>query len=580
MTPIEVDVKTCDINTTADDSERPARPMPRRLRARSLSGLLCGGWGESLSSQMTRVSTEGALRTTAALSIACALAALTACSTTAKDTASRGTWVEVRSPRFVLWTNGDAERASRLVADLERFHQVLLRTTNAEERVGSPRLRIFLARHNSAFKAWSGAGKTTAGLFVATERGNFALVDGSSAATADRGQDPGAHILFHEYTHYVMAMQGARVPSWYNEGFAEYMATTAFRQDGSYTLGCPPIERTQWAEHLSWLPIGRVMDSPNVAEFLQKSSARSDSYAQSWYAVHYFSADSERQTQLRRYLASWAGGQPGEAAAQQAFGMSYEQLDALLRDYSQSLAFDCLRINPTMPLTKPRVETRPMSTAEAHRHVGDLLLALFGPTDQALENLEEAAKLAPGDASISIALARVHARKAESGDAAAEAALAKAEEYLKAAEKLAADDAERFAVQGDVHRLRARALRAVADPKATDEVKRARSAYRKAVHRDQTLAEALFGLGLTYLIEDDGAEEGQIALEGAAYLLPLDTQVAAALGSLQLARGNNLQAIAPLQYVLDWSKDEKQRDAARRALEQLRTGAVEAAPAH
>jgi hypothetical protein len=446
------------------------------------------------------------------------------------------------------------------------------RNTNAEERVGAPPLRIIRARHTGAFQAWAKGHRTLAGLFVPTERGNFALVDGSASSLVERGQAPGAHILFHEYTHYVMAMQGARVPSWYNEGFAEYMATTTFRDDGSYTLGCPPVDRTQWVAHLEWLPIGRVMDSENVAEFVQKTSARNDSYAQSWYAVHYFNADAARQALLHRYLTAYAGGARGESSAQTALGMDYAQLDTVLRDYSQSPGFECLRIEPKQPLAAPRVTTRPMSTAEAHQHVGDLLLALFGPNEEALENLEQAAKLAPGEAKNLIALARAHARKAEARGDDFEAQLAKAAEHLQAAEKLAADDPERLAVQGDLHRMRARSLLDNGDPAAAEELKRARSAYRKAIHKDDTLAEALFGLGLTYLIEDDGAEEGQVALEGAAYLLPLDTQIAAALASLQLTRGNLLQAIAPLQYVLDWSKNEQQRSAAKEALEKIRTG--------
>ena len=497
----------------------------------------------------------------------------TACATTATETASKGHWVEIRSQRFVLWTDGDPTRGSRMVEDLERFHQVMQRSTNAEERVGAPPLRIFLARHTSSFRAWFPAHKLLTGLFVPTERGNFALIDGSGGG-AGPGQAPGQHILFHEYTHYVMAMQGARVPSWYNEGFAEYMATTTFRDDGSYTLGCPPVDRVQWIDHLEWLPISRVMDSDNVAELIQKRNSRSDSYAQSWYAVHYFSADSERQQQLKRYLSRWSGGMKGEAAVEGTLGESYTQLDTMLHNYAQSPGFECLRIDPRQPLAEPRVTTRPMSTAEAHHHVGDLLLSLFGPTDEALQNLEEAARLAPGDAKNLIALARAHARRAEAGGEGAAAALAKADEYVQSTARMAPDDAERLAVEGDVHRLKAIALRAVGDTAATDELKKARSAYRKAVHRDDTQADALFGLGLTYLIDDDGGEEGQVALEGAAYLLPLDTQVAVALGSLQLARGNQLQAIAPLQYVLDWSKNDKQREQAKQALEAIRMGST------
>lgn len=48
------------------------------------------------------------------------------CATTASELA-RDDWHELRTPRFVLWTNGEPERAQALAAELERFHLVLRR---------------------------------------------------------------------------------------------------------------------------------------------------------------------------------------------------------------------------------------------------------------------------------------------------------------------------------------------------------------------------------------------------------------------------------------------------------------------
>src|SRR5262245_14427053 len=76
-----------------------------------------------------------------------------ACATTTAVETARNPWHEVRSPRFQLWTDGDPERGRALVEDLERFHQVALQTTTAEEREAAPPLRIFLAKDAASFAA-------------------------------------------------------------------------------------------------------------------------------------------------------------------------------------------------------------------------------------------------------------------------------------------------------------------------------------------------------------------------------------------------------------------------------------------
>src|SRR5690348_7448751 len=83
------------------------------------------------------------------------LAGLCACAPRAAQTA-RGTWYELRTPRFRAWTDGEPETARVLLEDLERFHQVLLTLTSAEERAAAPPLRIFVAKDQRSFNALVG----------------------------------------------------------------------------------------------------------------------------------------------------------------------------------------------------------------------------------------------------------------------------------------------------------------------------------------------------------------------------------------------------------------------------------------
>ena len=88
------------------------------------------------------------------------------------------------------------------------------------------------------------------------------------------------------------------------------------------------------------------------------------------------------------------------------------------------------------------------------------------------------------------------------------------------------------------------------------------------------MAEAYYGLGLTYLIDDNGSEEARVSLEVAAFLLPLETDIALALGKILVKRGSVLEAIPALEYAVHMSADAKQREAARKVLDELRKTAA------
>ena len=169
------------------------------------------------------------------------------------------------------------------------------------------------------------------------------------------------------------------------------------------------------------------------------------------------------------------------------------------------------------------------------------------------------------------ALARAHWTKAERSedDAAVRTELEQAEKYLQQAQKILASDPEGLAIEG--HILRLRASRLAADAAARSEtVVRARKAYRKAIKANEELAEAYYGLGLTYLVDDNGSEEARASLEVAAFLLPLETGIGLALGKILVGRGSLLEAIPALEYVLRWSGSTEQRDEARAELDKLR----------
>jgi tetratricopeptide (TPR) repeat protein len=507
------------------------------------------------------------------------------CRTARPEETAAGSWHEIAGPRFVLWTDGSVDHGRKLVSDLERFQQVMLAMTNAQDRPGAPPLRIFMAASSGSLSAWlgedSGDWRTPrAGMMRATRRGNYALIDGSEESRGDSSELGAREILFHEYTHHVSALQGGIVPSWYNEGLAEYMSTTQFRDNGSYTFGCPPVYRTAFRRQMRWLPMQQVIEADTISSlmaggggFVRTRKDPTDSYAQSWYALHYLNDDSARQKQLSQYLRDWASGKRSEQDFARAFAMSYSQFDHAVQMHSLLPGLRCVEIEPRAAAPVPPVRVRPMSRSEAQLHIGDLLFALGRPGDAAFKLLQEAAAADRDDTKPLVALARIHLERVDPNDRTSQVELDKADAILRQAERLKPRDAEVLTVRGHVDTLRARHLHAEGkDPTKT--LANARSAFRKAIRTNELLAEAYAGLGLTYLLSDNGSIEGPDVLDTAVFMLPLDATLAVMLGQLYLQRGDAKLAIPVLERALSSIEHAAQREAAAKLLAEARAVAA------
>ena len=137
------------------------------------------------------------------------------------------TWHEVRTEHFVVRTNAERDRAIALATDLEKYRFTVGYLSGLNTR-DVPSVPVTVYAYDSADE-YLDATKAygTAGFYTARPAGPISVL---SLEDGDEDwQLSGKRVLFHEYTHHILHQYSPiESPRWYDEGFAEFMATMEF----------------------------------------------------------------------------------------------------------------------------------------------------------------------------------------------------------------------------------------------------------------------------------------------------------------------------------------------------------------
>lgn len=149
--------------------------------------------------------------------------------------------------------------------------------------------------------------------------------------------DDARTVLFHEYAHhYVHANNRVAYPSWYHEGFAEFLSTAEFRS-GGVDIGKFTMNRAYWLQQRDWMPLQMLLSSRPM-ELTSEQNALF--YAQAWLLTHMLFVRRERAQGFDRYVRALQQGGDPLKLVEESFGVSVEQLDRELQTYkTSSIAF-------------------------------------------------------------------------------------------------------------------------------------------------------------------------------------------------------------------------------------------------
>jgi hypothetical protein len=296
--------------------------------------------------------------------------------------AAKDEWIQVRSKNFLLIGNA-SERDIRNVAEhLERFRSALSKLFNTD--LSSPIATNVVVFRDEAtympYKPLRRDGKLDAsvqGYFQSGVDVNYITV------TVGRGEEETYRTIFHEYVHFATSTlySKAEVPTWFNEGLAEYYSTFMLRNGRTAEIGAPIREHVKLLQDNAILPLATL--------FAQRGSDLSDSgeyprslfYAESWALVHYL-IQTDRGDQLNNFVKAILDGAPLDQAFKSAFRQDYASMESELNAYIDRKSY---RVSETelgnSTNADLRVSATALSPSRTDAYLGDLLYHLGRPVE-------------------------------------------------------------------------------------------------------------------------------------------------------------------------------------------------------
>lgn len=280
--------------------------------------------------------------------------------------ARKEAWVEVRSPHFVAYSDAGEAEARRTLEGFEGIRSVFSAVLPGLNVDLHKPVVVIVAENEASMRRFvpdqfTGKDpKRPSGMYLRGRERDLAIV----RLDVDHQEDQSFAVVFHEYTHAIVHNNFSALPTWLDEGIAEFYGSTEIRSKRVY-LGRIPFR------HLGTLRRGRMPltailqvnhDSP---EYMEGSKAN-QFYAQSWAMVHYLflGEEARKAGTLTAYLRALSSQPDPMAAAQEGFG-DLAKFEGRIAQYVSRTAFSFLDLPLQVTLSDKDFRVRPVSEAEA-----------------------------------------------------------------------------------------------------------------------------------------------------------------------------------------------------------------------
>ncbi len=281
--------------------------------------------------------------------------------------------LEIRSDNFVLRGNVKEKDGEALLRDLEVFRDNLFQLYG---KAGTPEIvpvPIYIVKNGKDMKFVTGTANF-GGMYTTTLRGPVFVLN----AKKGLGRKTKArHTALHEYTHHITASFVIdHFPLWYNEGYANYLATFSYKND-TFKIGDPYDPYAYALSGKNWMPMTVLLASTRDYPFNINDSSKvgqqtvSQFYAQAWLAAHYIHTQDKMKGRLAKYIHRINDGEDAIKAFTAAMGYTPEAFEAELKAYYKRNKYVVTQYASRVKPEDVKLSKRELTKTESARNLVD-----------------------------------------------------------------------------------------------------------------------------------------------------------------------------------------------------------------
>lgn len=322
-------------------------------------------------------------------------------------------WVSVRSKNFLLVGNADEKEIKQVGGRLEQFREVVSRLFGHANFNSTVPTTVIVFKSDNSYRPFKPM-QDVSGYFQSGPDVNYITLSTESWNT----EQTTFSIIFHEYTHLLINATSGNVPTWFNEGLAEYYSSFSIADDRKVILGRPISSHVSLLRERRMLPLRTLFEIDPQSPDYNERDKRSMFYAESWALMHYLlhGKNGQRVPQMASFVDLLSTNVPMEQAFQKAFSMSIDDMESELLTYIQRSRYFVLsrEFEGKVEFDK-EMRATPLKEAEAQAYLGDLLL--HTNRTEAEDYLQKALELDPDLAIAHASLGMLRVREGRPEDA-------------------------------------------------------------------------------------------------------------------------------------------------------------------
>lgn len=483
----------------------------------------------------------------------------------ASQISAKDEWINVRSKNFFLIGNASDKEMRQVATRLEQFRETFRLVFARTKLTTSIQTNVVVFKDDASynpFRPKRADGKPDefiAGYFQSGEDLNYITI-----GLGGKGEDVYS-VIFHEYVHFIINTNFGRseVPTWFNEGLAEYYRTFKIENDQKVTLGDIESNHLYLLQQTPLIPLKDFFEVNGYTLLQQGNHSRGIFYAQAWALIHYLiqGNNGANTDGMNKFLNLVMQDVEPEKAFQQVFQMDYAAMEVVLKKYVAQRKFQTSIVTFKNKLVfDTEMTTVPLSEAEANAYLGDLLYHTH-EYDNAETYLQKSLALDPDSAmaNTSLGLVKMRDRKFDEAKKHLEKAMAGSQKnhfvYYNYAYILSREGMDEF---GYVAKFPA------------ETAKKMRDALQKAIEIKPDFTESYRLLGFINLVNNENLDESLVFLKKGLAIQPGNQDYALLVAQIYLRQEKYAESKEIAEKIVKTAAEGGQRAMAQNLLDSIR----------